>query len=516
MTKNGYLMRVFEEASNATRSQSVSPIKDLPNNNTNNANYSNNSNVNRNNTNTNTTRYDTNVNTNNNNKYDNSVVRPVPVKFDNGYNTSHPIRYDDNHASSVIFNDNYTRNSNVRYDDPVRYLDNLTFYFDQINNQNNINNPNTNYNNVSTQNIRFNEYVTPPINPQSVLRYDDAYKSYDNRNVNPTAIHTIPTYTEVNNNAALYNPTSSRIQETILNAKVPVPVSESSTISLKVNGPQGLNEIRGIWVNKDECLNWRGPIPLDQYKINLNTTDATVIRKHANHTYDQVQNISVKYLKPSRAQPPGDLIIREEPDVQLPPAPPIIIRQQAAVLKQPAPKVFRERPPRQPANVPTQTISIPGKTLEPPQRQIIVERMAAEVQKPQDLIIERWLGFPKQKRNVVHKRAQSQVSTQPAPRNVIIDWETTGHVGRVEQKMNFLGVETADPAEYERRHGNELVTSDRLPSDIVNKLQVPNGEYLAANNNFDLNEFILTGDVNALKLVDRNRNDLNQYLSHKF
>jgi hypothetical protein len=111
-----------------------------------------------------------------------------------------------------------------------------------------------------------------------------------------------------------------------------LPVDETSTINLRVNGPSGPNEIRGIWVNKDECLNWRGPIPLDQYKINLNTADATVIRKQATHSYDQVQNISVKYLKPPRPTPPGDLIIREEPNVQLPPAPPIIIRQQVNIF----------------------------------------------------------------------------------------------------------------------------------------------------------------------------------------
>jgi hypothetical protein len=141
--------------------------------------------------------------------------------------------------------------------------------------------------------------------------------------------------------------------------------------------------------------------------------------------------------------------------------------------------------------------------------------MAAEVQAPQDVVIERWLGYPKQKRNVVHKRAQSQAPIQ-APKNVIIDWETSGRVDRVTQKMNFLGIENGvDPVEYERRYASDLVDAHRLPADIVNKIEVPHGEYLAANN-VDLNEFILTGDVNALKLVDKNRHDLTQYLSHRF
>ena len=264
----------------------------------------------------------------------------------------------------MILNDNHSSNISVRYADyPVRYVDSLTLNFD-----NNV------YRNTNSQNIKFtNDYSTKsPISTETLVRFDDSYKRYETSRNSPQ-IHSIPTYTGANTNTStnFSNGSISRIQEAILNAKVPVPVNESSTISLKVNGPEGPHEIRGIWVNKDECLNWRGPIPLDQYKINLNTADATVIRKHATHTYDQVQNVSVKYLKPPKAQPPGDLIIRSEPDVQLPPAPPIIIRQQAAILRQPPPKLFRERPPRPPVNVPTQTISIPGKTIEPPPRQVI-------------------------------------------------------------------------------------------------------------------------------------------------
>jgi hypothetical protein len=203
----------------------------------------------------------------------------------------------------------------------VRYLDNLTFNFDSHQNSNFNSNP------QSFQNIRFtNGYSSPPINTETIVRFDDTYaKQYSPQ------INTIPTYNAPlpsTNYSNTGNNNISRIQEVILNAKTPVPIDETSTINLKVNGPNGPNEIRGIWVNKDECLNWRGPIPLDQYKINLNTADAQVIRKHATHSYDQVQNISVKYLKPPKAQAPGDLIIREEPNVQLPPAPPIIIRQQ--------------------------------------------------------------------------------------------------------------------------------------------------------------------------------------------
>jgi hypothetical protein len=228
-------------------------------------------------------------------------------------------RYDDHQASSVLY-DNHRVNNKVQYDAPVRYLDHLTFNFDSV--------QTTGPTGSSTfNNIKFtNGYSSPPINTEAIVRFDDTYS----KRYSPQVHHTIQEYAPPPQTTTGAN--NSRIKETILNARTPLPVDETSTINLRVNGPNGPNEIRGIWVNKDECLNWRGPIPLDQYKINLNTADATVIRKQATHSYDQVQNISVKYLKPPRPTPPGDLIIREEPNVQLPPAPPIIIRQQVNIL----------------------------------------------------------------------------------------------------------------------------------------------------------------------------------------
>lgn len=164
--------------------------------------------------------------------------------------------------------------------------------------------------------------------------------------------------------------------------------------------------------------------------------------------------------------------------------------------------------------MPTQTITIPGRAVDPPPRQVIVERMAAAAQAPQDIIIERWLGYPKQRRNVIHQRSSATAVHQTAPKNVIIDWETTGHADRVQQKYNFLGVETADPIEYERRHAHELVETHKLPSFVAElNSKIPSGEVLASN--VSQTEFILTGDVDALKLVDKSKN-LNDYLMHRF
>jgi hypothetical protein len=64
-SKNGYLTRIFEEASSATRSKSVSPINPSPINNIGN-------------------KYNASANQ--------TIVKPIPMRIDNGYNVSHPIR----------------------------------------------------------------------------------------------------------------------------------------------------------------------------------------------------------------------------------------------------------------------------------------------------------------------------------------------------------------------------------------------------------------------------------------
>jgi hypothetical protein len=157
--------------------------------------------------------------------------------------------------------------------------------------------------------------------------------------------------------------------------------------------------------------------------------------------------------------------------------------------------------------VPTQTITIPGRTIEPPPRQVIVERMAAAAPLPQDVIIERWLAYPRQKRQVVHQKAASVVKALPAPKNVLIDWESHDQT-QIRQQYHFLGVENENPVEYERRHGHELVETNRLPA-FVNELntKIPQGEVLAAN--VSQLEFVLSGDLDALKLVEKSNPNVN-------
>ena len=67
----------------------------------------------------------------------------------------------------------------------------------------------------------------------------------------------------------------SYVQEQIMNASTaPININENATCTVRVNG----QDITGIWVNREECMNWRGPIPLDRYKINTDA-ETTIIRK---------------------------------------------------------------------------------------------------------------------------------------------------------------------------------------------------------------------------------------------
>jgi hypothetical protein len=129
------------------------------------------------------------------------------------------------------------------------------------------------------------------------------------------------------------------------------------------------------------------------------------------------------------------------------------------------------------------------------------------------VVVERWLGYPRQNRRVVHQKA-APVQITPTPRNLLVDWNATNNT-RVHQKFNFLGVEHADPEIYERKFGNELIPSKLLPreADECNSY-LSTEEVLAVNQ--QPKEFVLTGDVKALDLVDKQKVNLSEYLVPKW
>lgn len=136
----------------------------------------------------------------------------------------------------------------------------------------------------------------------------------------------------------------SKIEQAILNAKEPIHISEEDQEVINVLGQQG------VWINKNETLNWNGAHSLNQYKIN-HDNNPEIIKKYYSQPIEYTQDIMVRYLKPPTPPPPGDIIIvhrNNNETASRNELPPIIIRQQEARAKTPEPIIIREAPPPMP------------------------------------------------------------------------------------------------------------------------------------------------------------------------
>jgi len=83
------------------------------------------------------------------------------------------------------------------------------------------------------------------------------------------------------------------------------------------------------------------------------------------------QEISLRFLKPPQPQQPGDIVIRQEPDVQQPPVAPVLIQQKPTLPIKPTTVIVREEPPVVPLPIAPKLIVIPGKVIPPPPRKVI-------------------------------------------------------------------------------------------------------------------------------------------------
>lgn len=217
----------------------------------------------------------------------------------------------------------------------------------------------------------------------------------------------------------LHSSYEGTIEQAILRSTVPININENEEISV-------LGQ-RGIWANKSEILNWNGPVPISQYRINEDT-NAEIIHKTSAQPVEYTQEIQVRYLRPPTPPVPGELIIKQESSVQqLPPAPPQIIRQHAPRPITPEPLVIREAPPEPPVQVPRKVITISGQHAEAPPRKVIIEKLPPLPPKPQPVIIERWLPYQQQKRRVIYESSHKDVHYEN-PRNIIIEWQSPAPV----------------------------------------------------------------------------------------
>ncbi|CAF1035866.1 unnamed protein product, partial [Brachionus calyciflorus] len=250
------------------------------------------------------------------------------------------------------------------------------------------------------------------------------------------------------------------------------------------------------------------PISLDQYKLN-NDPNPEVLRKKPTDKIRYVQDVAIRFLEPPQPPKHGDIVVKHLPNRQIAPAPPLVVRQAPPKPATPAPLVLREAPPQPPARVPDQLVLVPGKVLAPPARKVVVERLPAIPPKPQQVFLEKWLPFKQQKRRVVYQRPEPDC-VLPNPRNLVIQWEAP----EVEVTRDYknLGSQLADPQEYVRRHGSELLGHEEFRT-AASRIGAPEN-VVSSNSHRELGLPELEGDVEALRLIDLERSGLSEYRSY--
>ena len=63
----------------------------------------------------------------------------------------------------------------------------------------------------------------------------------------------------------------SEVEQSILRAAVPVELNETEEIT--VNGESG------VWANRDEVTNWKGPVPIKEYEINADANPEVITKR---------------------------------------------------------------------------------------------------------------------------------------------------------------------------------------------------------------------------------------------
>ena len=281
----------------------------------------------------------------------------------------------------------------------------------------------------------------------------------------------------------------SEIEKAFLNSSSPIKLNESST---RANVRQ-----QGILVNRY----------LSDFNLNSDETDEIIIKK-PKRKVNFVQEIAIRYLRPTTPPEPEPIIIEEEKCILTPPDPPVIIRQYPARSASPPSLIIREAPPPPPPIIPTKLIKISGKKMPPPPRKVIIERLPKLPTPPPTIIVERWLPYPKQKRNVIFTKETNSNAVRPRQKNVIIEWELPKVY--VKKRYKYCGVTKMDPDAYSNMH-KELIERKDLP-DFAQDVDIPDAKDPTVG--FNDNPMELEGDVDALDLIDLDKEGLSEYKNY--
>lgn len=92
--------------------------------------------------------------------------------------------------------------------------------------------------------------------------------------------------------------------------------------------------------NPGHCCDVVSPLPLDQYKLNVDR-NPLVVRRKPQEKIRYSQKIAVRYLKPPPPPKAGDILVCELPSKQVAPAPALVVRQAPPKPATPPPLVLR-------------------------------------------------------------------------------------------------------------------------------------------------------------------------------
>lgn len=292
----------------------------------------------------------------------------------------------------------------------------------------------------------------------------------------------------------------SQVELSILRSVNPVDVTEKEEITV-------LGQ-KGVWMNRDEVMAWKGDIPLEQYLINEDANPEIINRK-ISIEIEYVQELAVRYLRPPTPPAPGEIVITMEANYATNPAPPLIIRQQPPRPSTPEPLIVREAPPSPPRPIGSKRITISGKRIPPPPRKVVIERLAPLPSKPQNVIIERWLPYGEVKRRVVFNKPTKPDPVVVSPRNIIVQWEAPEV--NVTKEVKYLGVVRANPVEYVEKYGASLVTE--MPQ-FVNDIQTPSEVGVLAADYRARSLIELEGQLEGFQYVDLDKEGLGEYRNY--
>ena len=156
----------------------------------------------------------------------------------------------------------------------------------------------TNSFHASAANVNSNSFATSAsqnnqqFNSQSLYNLNNPSYATSATNLNFNGSPTTPYMSQANYASSVINASSanlgqegnalSSVEAAILRSRNPIDVNETEEITV-------LGQ-RGIWANKSEVMNWRGPIPITEYQINEDS-NPEVITKQSDQSLVYVQEL---------------------------------------------------------------------------------------------------------------------------------------------------------------------------------------------------------------------------------